>query len=110
MVGIVLVSHSRPLAGSLKILVQAMTGAKLPLAVAAGVGEDRAELGTDAIEIADAIRAVMSDDGVLVLMDMGSAILSAGDRQLDLVDPSLRQRIRSEFRRGLSWRERSPRG
>jgi phosphoenolpyruvate-protein phosphotransferase/dihydroxyacetone kinase phosphotransfer subunit len=93
MVGIVLVSHSRPLALGLKVLVQAMTGAKLPLAVAAGVGEDRAELGTDAVEIAEAIRSVMSEDGVLVLMDMGSAILSA-ETALDLVDRSLRSKIR----------------
>ena len=93
MVGIVLVSHSRPLAQGLKSLVQAMTGAKLPLAVAAGVGPDRAELGTDAVEIAEAIRSVMSDDGVLVLMDMGSAILS-GETALDLIEPSLRQKVR----------------
>jgi len=93
MVGIVLVSHSRPLALGLKKLVQAMTGAKLPLAVAAGVGDDRAELGTDAIEIAEAIGSVMSEDGVLVLMDIGSAILS-GETALDLVDPSLRPRVR----------------
>ncbi len=93
MVGIVLVSHSRPLAMGLRVLVQAMTGAKLPLAVAAGVGEDRAELGTDAVEIADAIRSVMSEDGVLVLMDIGSAILSA-ETARDLVEPSLRPSIR----------------
>ena len=34
-------------------------------------------LGTDAIDIQEAISTVYSDDGVLVLMDMGSAILSA---------------------------------
>jgi phosphocarrier protein FPr len=93
MVGIVLVSHSRPLAMGLQVFVQTMTGAKLPLAVAAGVGEDRSELGTDAIEIAEAIRSVMSDDGVLVLMDVGSAILSA-ETALDLVDTGMRPKIR----------------
>jgi phosphocarrier protein FPr len=93
MVGIVLVSHSRLLAQGLKTLVQAMTGVKLPLAVAAGVGKDRAELGTDATEIAEAIGSVMCEEGVLVLMDMGSAILSA-ETALDLIDPSLRHRVR----------------
>src|SRR5258708_6638258 len=93
MVGIVLVSHSRPLAEGLVALVQAVTGEKPPLAVAAGVGENRAELGTDAVEIADAIRSVMGEDGVLVLMDLGSAILSA-ETALDLLEEPLRGKVR----------------
>ena len=77
MVGIVIVSHSRPLATSLVDLVNQVTNTDIPIAIAAGVGTEREEFGTDAVEIMEAIQAVYSIDGVLVLMDLGSAILSA---------------------------------
>jgi multiphosphoryl transfer protein len=77
MVGLVLVSHSRPLAEAVGDLLRRVVSAELPLTCSGGVGDDRAVLGTDAIEIQAAISTVYSDDGVLVLMDMGSAILSA---------------------------------
>jgi phosphoenolpyruvate-protein phosphotransferase/dihydroxyacetone kinase phosphotransfer subunit len=93
MVGIVLVSHSRSLALSVQELVRSMTGPTLPLAIAAGAGENHQELGTDAVEIAEAITAVKGPEGVLVLMDMGSAILSS-ETALDLLDEKLRDNIR----------------
>src|SRR5271156_1686599 len=93
MVGIVLVSHSRALAESVQELVRSMTGPALPLAVAAGAGENHKELGTDAVEIAEAIVSVKGPDGVLVLMDMGSAILSS-ETALDLLDASARSNVR----------------
>src|ERR1700677_4040974 len=89
MVGIVLVSHSRSLALSVQELIRSMTGPKLPLALAAGAGEDHKELGTDAIEISEAIVAVHGPDGVLLTMDMGRAVLSA-ETALDLLDQPYR--------------------
>ncbi len=76
MVGLVLVSHSRTLATAVRELVISMSGPTLPIAIAAGVGEDRSELGTDATEILEGIQTIMSEEGVLILMDIGSAILS----------------------------------
>ena len=93
MVGIVLVSHSRALAEAAQKLVLAMTGDELPLVIAAGTGDDRSELGTDATEILTAIQTVETGDGALVLMDMGSAILSA-ETALDFLDEDQRKRIR----------------
>jgi len=93
MVGIVIVSHSRPLAVAVQNLVHAMTGDGLPLAIAAGAGDDRSDLGTDAVEIMEAIQSVMSDQGVLVLMDMGSAILSA-ETALDFLEEAQRAKVR----------------
>ena len=93
MVGIVLVSHSRSLALAVQELVRSMTGPGLPLAIAAGAGENHAELGTDAVEISEAIQSVKGPEGVLVLMDMGSAILSA-ETALDLLDEKQRDHIR----------------
>jgi len=77
MVGLVLVSHSRALAEAVADLLRRVVNPDLALTCSGGVGDNRAVLGTDAIEIEKAISAVYSDDGVLVLMDMGSAILSA---------------------------------
>jgi phosphocarrier protein FPr len=77
MVGLVLVSHSRALAESIVELVRQTVSAELPVAPAGGVGDGHHEIGTDALDILEAINSVLSPDGVLVLMDMGSAILSA---------------------------------
>jgi dihydroxyacetone kinase phosphotransfer subunit len=76
MVGIVVVSHSAPLAeAAVKLALEMAPGGPPPIAVAAGaVG---GATGTDAVAIAEGIGAVASDDGVLVLMDLGSALLSA---------------------------------
>ena len=93
MVGLVLVSHSRPLALAVQELVRSMSGQTLPLAIAAGAGENHSELGTDAVEISEAIISVQSPDGVLVLMDMGSAILSS-QTALDLMEEKDRQNVR----------------
>jgi multiphosphoryl transfer protein len=77
MVGLVLVSHSRRLAEAAVDLIKRTIGPDISIAAAGGVGDDRSELGTDALDIQEAILKVRSPDGVLVLMDMGSAILSA---------------------------------
>jgi len=93
MVGIVLVSHSRALATALVDLVRQMNTGDVPLAISAGVGDDRQEFGTDAIELMEAILAVFSPDGVLVLMDLGSAVLSA-ETALDLLPPEVSEKVR----------------
>jgi phosphoenolpyruvate-protein phosphotransferase/dihydroxyacetone kinase phosphotransfer subunit len=77
MVGLVLVSHSRRLAEAVVDLIRRTVAPDISIAAAGGVANDRSELGTDALDIQEAILKVRSPDGVLVLMDMGSAILSA---------------------------------
>ncbi len=93
MVGLVLVSHSRALAMAVRQLVTSMSGPKLAIAIAAGTGPDRAELGTDATEILEGINAVMSEEGVLVLLDIGSAILSA-ETAVEFLDDAQRTKVR----------------
>jgi len=85
MVGLVLVSHSKKLAESVRELVLQMTGRDFPIAVASGAGKDHNELGTDAVHIADVLNTLSRPDGVLVLMDVGSAVLSA-EAALQLLD------------------------
>src|SRR6516164_1725061 len=92
MVGLVLVSHSRSLAEATVELIRRTVQPNLSIACSGGVGDNREELGTDAIEIQEAITSVYSEEGVLVLMDLGSAILSA-ETAKDLLDPERRDRI-----------------
>jgi phosphocarrier protein FPr len=91
MVGIVVVSHSRPLArAAVEFARQMLHGRDVRVAVAAGL--DEATLGTDAVRITAAVEEVDGPDGVLVLMDLGSAVLSA-ELALDLLDPEIRSRV-----------------
>lgn len=89
MVGLVLVSHSPSLAAGVAELVRQVAGPDLPLALAAGVEDS---LGTSATAVLAALEA-MPAEGVVVLMDLGSAVLSA-ETALDLLDPDLRPRVR----------------
>jgi phosphoenolpyruvate-protein phosphotransferase/dihydroxyacetone kinase phosphotransfer subunit len=74
-VGIVVVSHSEALAEGVVRLAREMGGEELALEAAGGMDEPGA-LGTDAERVRAAIERAMSADGVLVLMDLGSALMS----------------------------------
>ena len=76
MVGIVVVSHSDALARGVVALAREMSPPELALEMAGGIGEDGV-LGTSAELVGAAIERAMSADGVLVLMDLGSALMSA---------------------------------
>ncbi len=76
MVGIVVVSHSDALAEGVVALAREMGGQELALEAAGGT-DDPGVLGTDAERVRAAIERAMSADGVLVLMDLGSALMSA---------------------------------
>jgi phosphoenolpyruvate-protein phosphotransferase/dihydroxyacetone kinase phosphotransfer subunit len=76
MVGIVVVSHSAGLADGVVALAREMAGPSLRLEAAGGFEEEGA-LGTDAGRVLEAVQRAMSADGVLVLMDLGSALMSA---------------------------------
>ncbi len=77
MVSLVLVSHSNALAKAAVELAKGVNNnSSFPITYAGGTGYNHEQLGTDATEIMDAIISVYSDDGVLVLMDVGSAVIS----------------------------------
>jgi multiphosphoryl transfer protein len=77
MVGIVIVSHSARLADGVVELAIQMAGPDVTIVAAGGMDLPDRPLGTDAALIARAIDQAWTDDGVLVLMDLGSAVLSA---------------------------------
>lgn len=93
MIGIVVVSHSRPLAEAAVALAGAMVPADVPLSVAVAAGTDDGGFGTDATAVAAAIEAVDGPDGVLVLVDLGSAVLSA-ELAVELLPPETRGQVR----------------
>lgn len=75
MVGIVVVSHSREIAAGTVELAGQMAGPDVRIVAAGGTADGR--LGTDADRIRAAIDTADQGDGVLVLGDLGSAILTA---------------------------------
>jgi multiphosphoryl transfer protein len=77
MVGLVVVSHSRRLAEGVVELAGEMGGAEVKVVPAGGTDLPDDPLGTDAMKVMDAIQGAQDGDGVLVLMDLGSAVLSA---------------------------------
>jgi phosphoenolpyruvate---glycerone phosphotransferase subunit DhaM len=74
MVGIVVVSHSASLARGVAELAGQMAGPDLAIEIAGGGPEG--SLGSDEGLVRDAIRRADSGDGVIVLGDLGSAILT----------------------------------
>ena len=83
MIGIVVVSHSLALAEAVVELATQMTPHDGPtVSVAAGAPGG---LGTDATAVAEALAEAASPDGVLVLMDLGSAVMSA-ELAIELAD------------------------
>jgi phosphocarrier protein FPr len=91
MVGIVIVSHSATLAAGVCELAAEMAGPDVRIELAGGLAEEGA-LGTDAVRVMEAIGRADSGDGVLVLMDLGSAVLSA-ETALDFLEPQQRESV-----------------
>lgn len=75
-VGIVLVSHSAEVAESVAAMARGLSGAGAEVPVVAAGGTPDGGLGTDAAKIVAAAQAVDEGDGVAVLADLGSAVLT----------------------------------
>jgi phosphoenolpyruvate---glycerone phosphotransferase subunit DhaM len=73
-VGIVLVSHSAELAAGAAHLAAQVSGGTVTI-IAAG-GTDDGELGTSAAKVERGLRLAESGAGVVVLPDLGSAVLT----------------------------------
>jgi phosphoenolpyruvate---glycerone phosphotransferase subunit DhaM len=91
LVGIVVVSHSARLAEGVVELARQMAGEELSL-IAVGGAPDGG-LGTDADRIGQAIAGADRGAGVVVLGDLGSAIL-ATETALEMIGPPNAERVR----------------
>lgn len=96
MISLVLVSHSRTLVEGLRDMVAQVAGDDVRVTIAGGTGDGR--LGTSAPLITEALLAAIGGpdgraDGVLVLLDLGSAALSL-ELALEELDPQDRAIVR----------------
>jgi phosphocarrier protein FPr len=95
MIGLVIVSHSAKLADGVSELVGQMVQGGAPLALAGGTDIPEAPIGTDPAKVAAAIATLLARDdvsSVLVMMDLGSAIMSA-EAALDFLPDDQRSRV-----------------
>ncbi|HML56169.1 MAG TPA: dihydroxyacetone kinase phosphoryl donor subunit DhaM, partial [Solidesulfovibrio magneticus] len=94
MIGIVVVSHSEKLAQGVLELASQMTRGAVPMQAVGGIDDPDNPIGTDPMQVLAAIEAVAAKapDGVLVLMDLGSALLSA-ETALDFLDEAVRAKV-----------------
>lgn len=87
MVGIVIVSHSQKLAEGVKELAEMMAR---DVQIAAAGGLDDGMLGTSYGKIMMAVEDVCGRDGAVILMDMGSAVMTAELVQENLKDDQVK--------------------
>ena len=91
LVGIVIASHSPRIAEGTVELAREMAGEDVRIVAAGGLSDGT--LGTDAALIAQAIQDADAGAGVLVLADIGSAVLST-QMAFGMLDPDLAARVR----------------
>ena len=88
LVGIILVSHSKKMAEGAKEIIEQVIGDKIKIKVAAGTSDNR--LGTDVFLIEQKVLEIFDGDGVLIIPDLGSAVMST-----EMAIESLEEPIRS---------------
>ena len=94
MIHLIIVSHHPDIARGIAALAAQMSAAPETIHTAAGIDDADNPIGTDAVRIMQAILDADNPDGILILVDLGSAILSA-QTALDLLDdPALAARCR----------------
>ncbi|MBD1940320.1 phosphoenolpyruvate--protein phosphotransferase [Microcoleus sp. FACHB-68] len=93
MVGIVIVSHSAKLAEGVRELALQMVQGDVKSAIAAGMDDAENPFGTDVMQVYEAIESVYSDSGVVVLMDLGSAVMSA-EMALEFLPEDRRSKVK----------------
>lgn len=91
MVGIVIVSHSAKVAEGIRDMAVQM--AKPGQKILAAGGTDKGEIGTDAIKIYEAIKTADTGSGVVIMVDIGSAVLST-ETAIELLDESARKQVK----------------
>jgi len=89
MVSIVVVSHSSSIAQGAKELASQMAP-EVTIAAAGGTGDGR--IGTDMEKILAAIENVYSEDGVIVLFDLGSAFMNT-EMAIEILPEEIQKKV-----------------
>lgn len=91
MVGVVIVSHSPKVAEGARDIAQQMAGEGIRIAACGGNKEGG--IGTDPDAIKAAVESVLDGDGVVILVDLGSAVMST-EMVLELLPAESREKVR----------------
>jgi len=90
MVNIILVSHVKEIAEGAKKLAEQMKQGEVEIIAVGGTADG--DIGTDPDAIESAIKEVNKDDGIIILADLGSAIMSV-NMVLDWLGDEVREKI-----------------
>lgn len=91
MVGMVIVSHSAKVAEGIAEMAAQMARPEQAIIAAGGMADGG--IGTDAMRVNEAICRADGGDGVLIMVDLGSAVLSA-ETALEFLDAEQQARVR----------------
>lgn len=89
MVGIVVVSHSSKVAEGTKEIASQMAP-EINIGIAGGTADGR--IGTDMTKIQDAIIEVYNKKGVIILFDLGSALMNA-EMAIEFLDEDMKNNV-----------------
>ncbi len=90
MVGILIISHSAKVAAGTAEIARQMAGDRVTIAYCGG--NSTGGIGTDPDAIGTALAAICNEAGVIVLADLGSAVMSA-ELVLDTLIPERRKNV-----------------
>ncbi|EIW16073.1 MULTISPECIES: dihydroxyacetone kinase phosphoryl donor subunit DhaM [Pelosinus] len=90
MVGVVIVSHSQKVAEGIREMALQMSAPEQKIIAAGGMADGG--IGTDAFQVSEAIIAANTGDGVAVMVDLGSAVLST-ETAFEFLDEELRANV-----------------
>src|SRR5699024_503173 len=89
MIGLVIVSHSDKISKGVVELSREMAGKDVNIISAGGTSDGR--IGTDALVIKTAIEEAYDGDGVVILADIGSSIMSS-ELAMEMLDEEIRKK------------------
>ena len=90
MVSLVIVAHNPLIAHGVKEMALQMLQGKISIAATGGTRDGRQ--GTDMEAIQNAIRSVMGPDGIVILVDIGGALISV-EAALEGMDEATRKKV-----------------
>ncbi|AJQ29266.1 dihydroxyacetone kinase phosphoryl donor subunit DhaM [Pelosinus fermentans] len=90
MVGVVIVSHSQKVAEGIREMALQMSAPEQKIIAAGGMADGG--IGTDAFQVSEAIISANTGDGVAVMVDLGSAVLST-ETAFEFLDEELRAKV-----------------
>lgn len=90
MIGLVIISHSNKISQGVVELCYEMAGKDLKIISAGGTSDGR--IGTDPILIKESIEKAYDGDGVGILVDIGSSIMSS-ELAIEMLDDKIREKV-----------------